>query len=35
LNQKENRTIVIITHDKEISHLCQRIVTLKDGYIVE
>jgi putative ABC transport system ATP-binding protein len=35
LNQKENRTIVIITHDKEVSNHCQRVVTLKDGYTVE
>lgn len=34
LNKHENRTIVIITHDKEISRLCQRVVTLRDGMIV-
>jgi putative ABC transport system ATP-binding protein len=34
LNQKEDRTIVVVTHDKEVSHLCQRIVTLKDGLVV-
>jgi putative ABC transport system ATP-binding protein len=27
----ENRTIVIVTHDKEISRLCQRMEVLKDG----
>lgn len=34
LNHEENRTIVIVTHDKEVSRLCKRIVTLKDGLIV-
>lgn len=31
LNRKEGRTIVIITHDKDISRRCRRIVTIKDG----
>ena len=35
LNQKEGRTIVIITHDREVSRICQRIVTIKDGKIME
>jgi len=34
LNQSQKRTIVVITHDKNVSHLCQRVVTLKDGVIV-
>lgn len=34
LNKNENRTIVIITHDKEVSDCCQRVVTLKDGIIL-
>ncbi len=34
LNQEEGRTIVIVTHDKEVSQQCQRVVTLKDGLIV-
>jgi putative ABC transport system ATP-binding protein len=34
LNRKENRTIVIITHDKEISRRCQRTVIIKDGRIL-
>lgn len=33
LNRSEGRTIIIITHDKEISYRCQRIVTIKDGKI--
>lgn len=31
LHSKENRTIVIITHDKEVSRRCQRVVMIKDG----
>jgi putative ABC transport system ATP-binding protein len=34
LNQGEGRTIVIVTHDKEISRQCQRVITLKDGSMV-
>lgn len=34
LNQQEGRTIVIITHDKEVSRQCQRVVTIKDGEII-
>jgi putative ABC transport system ATP-binding protein len=35
LNRKEGRTIVIITHDKDISRRCERVVTIKDGVLVE
>lgn len=35
LNEKEKRTIVIITHDKEVSRRCKRVVTIKDGKIAE
>jgi putative ABC transport system ATP-binding protein len=35
LNRHEKRTIVIITHDKEISKHCSRVVVLKDGYVIE
>ncbi|MCD6039819.1 MAG: yknY [Gammaproteobacteria bacterium] len=34
LNHDEGRTIVVVTHDKEVSHLCKRVITLKDGLIV-
>lgn len=34
LNRKEGRTIVIITHDKDISRRCGRTVTIKDGVLV-
>lgn len=35
LNQHEKRTIVIITHDHQISRQCARVVALKDGNIVQ
>lgn len=35
LNQKENRTIVIITHDKDVSSRCGRVVTIKDGRMID
>jgi putative ABC transport system ATP-binding protein len=34
LHRKENRTIVIITHDKDISRRCERVMTIKDGVLV-
>lgn len=33
LNKEEGRTIVIITHDKEISKRCPRTLIIKDGKI--
>jgi putative ABC transport system ATP-binding protein len=35
LHRKENRTIVIITHDKDISRRCERVMTIKDGVLVQ
>jgi putative ABC transport system ATP-binding protein len=34
LNRVEGRTIVIITHDREISRQCQRVIELKDGQLL-
>lgn len=34
LNRKEKRTIVIITHDQDVSRQCQRTVTLRDGKVL-
>lgn len=34
MNREEGRTIIIITHDKDISRRCERVVTIKDGKIV-
>lgn len=33
LNESHKCTIVVITHDKTVSALCKRIVTIKDGRI--
>ena len=35
LNEKEGRTLLIITHDKEVSNRCLRVVTIKDGKMEE
>ena len=35
LHRVEGRTIVIITHDKDISRRCDRVVTIKDGVLVD
>jgi len=34
LNQKEKRTIVMVTHDLQVSKMCQRTVMIKDGCVV-
>ncbi len=33
LHRNEGRTIVIITHDKDISRRCERVMTIKDGVL--
>lgn len=33
LHRQEGRTIAIITHDKEVSAMCQRTVFIKDGMV--
>ena len=34
LHAEQNITLVVVTHDNNIAHRCQRIVHLKDGQIV-
>ena len=34
LNQEQGKTIVLITHSEELAEETQRIITIKDGYIV-
>ena len=31
----EGKTILIVTHEDDIAHMCKRIVHLKDGVIIE
>ena len=31
----EGKTILVVTHEKDIAHMCKRIVQLKDGVIIE
>ena len=33
LNRKEGRTVLIITHDKEVSTRCERVIRMKDGQL--
>ncbi len=35
LNQEQGATIVLITHDMEIAKTCPRVVSIRDGKIVE
>jgi putative ABC transport system ATP-binding protein len=35
LNQNENRTIIIVTHDDEVASQCQRNVLISDGMCVK
>lgn len=34
LNKKENKTIIVVTHNPNIAAYCDRIITLKDGRIL-
>lgn len=35
LNQEKGITVVVVTHDQEISFYCQRLVKIKDGHIID
>lgn len=35
LNQKEGKTIIVVTHTREIAQLANRVVKMKDGKIAE
>lgn len=34
LHKEEQRTIILVTHDKSVSELCQRTVVIKDGILL-
>ena len=31
----EGKTILVVTHEDDIAHMCKRIVNLKDGVIID
>lgn len=35
LNIKQKKTIILITHSKELSEECPRVITIKDGRIID
>lgn len=35
LNKNYNKTIILITHNKELADECERVITLKDGLIID
>ena len=35
LNEKEGRTIVLVTHDMDLANQAQRTIVIKDGKISE
>ncbi|WP_195990024.1 ABC transporter ATP-binding protein [Clostridium sp. D53t1_180928_C8] len=35
LNKKQNKTIVLITHSKELAKECPRVITIKDGHVID
>lgn len=35
LNKKQNKTIILITHSKELAEECPRIITIKDGAVID
>jgi putative ABC transport system ATP-binding protein len=35
LNREQGATIILITHDMEIARKCPRVVSIRDGKIVE
>jgi putative ABC transport system ATP-binding protein len=35
LNQKDGVTLIIVTHERRVSNVAQRVITMRDGLIVE
>ncbi|HSW47068.1 MAG TPA: ATP-binding cassette domain-containing protein, partial [Phycisphaerae bacterium] len=34
LHEKEGKAIVMVTHERDVAARCERVVTLRDGYII-
>ncbi len=32
---REGKTVILITHSKELAEQCERVITLKDGFIID
>ncbi|RXI57012.1 ABC transporter ATP-binding protein, partial [Clostridium tetani] len=35
INNTNNTTVIIVTHDEEIAKLCKKIIRIEDGVIIE
>ncbi|KKN16472.1 hypothetical protein LCGC14_0975460, partial [marine sediment metagenome] len=35
LNERKGLTFLIVTHDNEVAKICNRIINLKDGLVVD
>lgn len=35
LNKNYNKTIILITHNRELAEECERVITIKDGFIID
>ena len=35
LNEKQGRTVLIVTHEPEVARVCQRVIQLKDGKVIK
>lgn len=35
LNRNQNKTIILITHSKELAEECPRVITIKDGQVID
>lgn len=35
LNKNYNKTIILITHNRELADECERVITIKDGFIID
>lgn len=35
LNEKQGKTIILITHSKELAEECPRVITIRDGHVID